>query len=92
MWRERHENKGFQFPIVKNQFEVEPAQSYGFDCKRKFSSETDIDIFDFHLSNVDEYNDIRHVTDKVLRRGLVKVYIDRLSRGEEWFQTCLLKV
>ena len=52
-----------------------------WEVKRKFAGETDVDIFDFHSSNVDEYNDIRHVTDKVLREGLVKVCVDRPSRG-----------
>src|SRR5439155_16323216 len=52
-----------------------------WEVERKFAGETDVDIFDFHLSNVDKYNDIRHVTDKVLRGGLVKVCIDRLSQG-----------
>ena len=33
VWREWHENVVFQFPIVKNRFEVGPAQSYGPDCK-----------------------------------------------------------
>jgi hypothetical protein len=52
-----------------------------WEVKRKFASETDVDIFDFHSSNVDEYNDIRQVTDKVLGGGLVKVCLDRPSRG-----------
>ena len=35
VWRERRENVVFQFLIVKNPFEVEPAQSYSSDCKFK---------------------------------------------------------
>ena len=52
-----------------------------WEVKRKFSNETDIDIFDFYLPNVDKYDNIRQVTNKVLRGGLVKVCVDRPSRG-----------
>jgi len=31
-WSKKGVREDFQFPNVKNQFEVKPAQSYGFDC------------------------------------------------------------
>lgn len=40
-----------------------------------------MDIFDFHSSIVDEYNDIRQVVDKVLEGGLMRYCIDRVSQG-----------
>ena len=53
-----------------------------WEIRRKFASETDVDIFDYHSSSVDEYDDIRRVVDKVLSEDLVEVCINRPSRGE----------
>jgi hypothetical protein len=37
-----------------------------WEVRRKFADETDADIFDFHSSSVDEWNDIRRVVERVL--------------------------
>src|SRR6266496_5134791 len=42
-----------------------------WDIRRKFADEIDAEIFDFHSSSVDEWNDIRRVTDKILEGDLV---------------------
>ena len=42
-----------------------------WEVRRKFAHETDAEIFDFHSSSVDEWNEIRQVTDKILGGGLV---------------------
>ena len=43
-------------------------------------NETDVDIFDFHSSTIDEYNDIRQVVDKILEGDLMRHCTDRISK------------
>ena len=50
-----------------------------WEVRRKFN-ETDVDIFDFHSSTVDEFNDIRQVMDKILERDLMRHCTDRISK------------
>ena len=35
-----------------------------WEVRRKFAHETDAEIFNFHSSSIDEWNEIRQVTDK----------------------------
>jgi len=52
-----------------------------WEIRRKFANEADVDIFDFHSSTVDEYDDIRHVTDKTLEGDLMRHCTNRSSKG-----------
>ena len=51
-----------------------------WEVRRKFPNETDVDIFDFHSSTVDVYNDIRQVVDKILEGDLMRHCTDRISK------------
>ena len=55
-----------------------------WEVRRKFAHETDAEIFDFHSSSIDEWNEIRQVTDKILGGGLVN-HCDKRAAQEENF-------
>jgi len=51
-----------------------------WEVRRKFVNETNVDIFDFHSSTIDEYNDIHQVVDKILEGDLMRHCTDRISK------------
>jgi hypothetical protein len=45
-----------------------------WEVRRKFADETDADIFDFHSSTVDDWEEIRRVVEKILDGGVMRAH------------------